>query len=167
MNYFNINKLVEKKLSSPTFSNIIQAFELMLASIWDFIGDFESDKFYEGRFPFRRSGNVLSVVKSFQNELAHCIANEDYLFDSEHIQTELIDLDIDRSDALKACLTLKGMYKNCKDEEEKKILENVFNSCKSSTNLLIRSVRKMCRDRGKDILLENKDFEEINISLYD
>lgn len=165
MNYNNLSKLIEKKLDLPTVSDIIQAFEIMLASVWDFIGDFENNKFYEGRFPFRSSGNVSVVVKNFQERLIHCISNEEYLFESDHIQTELIDLSIDREDAIKALLTLKSMYNNCKIKEEKDILENVFESSKRSTNLLIRSIKKMCKDRGKENLLKNKDLDEINISL--
>lgn len=128
----------------------------MLASIWDFISDFENDKLCEGKFEFRNTGNIAAVLKSFQEKLIHCIANESYLFNNEHIQTELIDLSIDRYDAFKACITLKNVYRNCKDAEEKEILKSVFNSCKRSINLLLRALKKMCEDREKESLLRNK-----------
>lgn len=167
MNYNNLRELIEKKLDLPTVSDILQAFEIMLASVWDFIGDFENNKLYEGRFPFRSSGNVSTVIKSFQEKLIHCISNEEYLFENDHIQTELIDLSIDREDVIKALLTLKSMYNSCKVKEDKIILENVFEASKRSTNLLIKSVKKMCKDRGKENLLKNKDLDELSIPLKD
>lgn len=167
MNYNNLRELIEKKLDLPTVSDILQAFEIMLASVWDFIGDFENNKLYEGRFPFRSSGNVSTVIKSFQEKLIHCISNEEYLFENDHIQTELIDLSIDREDVIKALLTLKSMYNSCEVKEDKIILENVFEASKRSTNLLLKSVKKMCKDRGKENLLKNKDLDELSIPLKD
>lgn len=158
-------KFIEKRLSVPVLSGIIDSFSLVTASVWDYIGDLANSRLCEGKFEFRSTGNVAIVIKNFYEGLQHCISNEDYLFDSEHIQSEIIDLSIEKEDAAAALNELKISYYSCKTAEEKEQIQQVFISYLRTINALLRSVRRICEKRGKEDLLKNKDLNEIDMIL--
>lgn len=160
-----VQRFIEKRLSVPTLSDVIDAFSLVTASVWDYIGDLANSRLREGKFEFRSTDNVAIIIKNFYEGLQHCISNEDYLFDSEHMQNEIIDLSIEKEDAAAALNELKTSYYNCKIAEEKEQIQQVFVSYLRAINALLRSVRRICEKRGREDLLKNKDLSEIDMIL--
>lgn len=167
LNLEKINNILKNKFTNPHIYDFVESFNLITASVWDFMSDLMNDSLQEGKFPYRSEGDVAVVVKNFYESLMHCIENENYLFDNYHIQTEIIDLSIERNDAIAALSELKRLWINCQSEADKNKIESVFEYYEKSINTLIGLIKQICVRRNCGSLLQNKNLEEVNLALTD